>query len=132
MGVVFAAYDPNIERSVAVKRALADALQDRGSGERLRKMFFNEAIPPGCSAIQIVTESVEDGTRLKEHCTAEALLSVTQAAEIVLKCAQVVDYAHKQGVIHRVVKPANILMTKEMDVNIEDFSTAHSTRSDMT
>jgi len=148
MGVVFAAYDPDIERSVAVKLALADALQDRDSGERFRKMFFNEAHTarllrhPNILEIfdagvdddkcYIVMELVEGGTTLKEYCTAEKLLSVNQAAEIVFKCAQAVDYAHKQGLIHRDIKPTNILLTKEMDVKIADFSIAHSARSDMT
>jgi serine/threonine protein kinase len=80
----------------------------------------------------IVMELVEGGTTLKEYCTAEKLLSVNQAAEIVFKCAQAVDYAHKQGLIHRDIKPTNILLTKEMDVKIADFSIAHSARSDMT
>ena len=148
MGVVFAAYDPDIERSVAVKLALADALQDRDSRERFRKMFFNEAHTarllrhPNILEIfdagvdddkcYIVMELVEGGTTLKEYCTAEKLLSVNQAAEIVFKCAQAVDYAHKQGVIHRDIKPTNILLTKEMDVKIADFSIAHSSRSHVT
>lgn len=47
IGAVFEAYDPYIDRLVAVKLALADALKDKDSGERFRKMFFNEAQTAG-------------------------------------------------------------------------------------
>ena len=148
MGAVFESYDPYIDRSVAVKVALADALQDKTSGERFRKMFFNEAHTAGMlrhpnildifdagvdgDKCYIVMELVADGTTLKDYCRAENLLSVNQAAEIIFKCAQALDYAHKQGVIHRDIKPTNILLTADMDVKIADFSIAHIARTDMT
>ena len=47
MGAVFAAYDPYVDRRVAVKVALTDTLKDKESGERFRKMFFNEAHTAG-------------------------------------------------------------------------------------
>lgn len=47
MGAVFEAFDPYAGRPVAVKVALADALKDKDSGERFRKMFFNEAHTAG-------------------------------------------------------------------------------------
>lgn len=148
MGAVFEAYDPYIDRTVAVKLALADALKDRESGERFRKMFFNEAHTAGMlrhpnildifdagvdeDKCYIVMELVENGTTIKEHCRADSLLPIEQAAEIIFKCAKALDYAHKQGVIHRDIKPTNILLTREMDVKIADFSIAHIARSDMT
>ena len=148
MGAVFEAYDPYIERRVAVKLALADALKDKESGERFRKMFFNEAHTAGMlrhpnildifdagvdgEKCYIVMELVEGGETIKEYCRADSLLPVGQAAEIIFKCAKALDYAHKQGVIHRDIKPTNILLTREMDVKIADFSIAHIARSDMT
>ena len=147
MGAVFAAYDPYIDRPVAVKLALADALKDKASGERFRKMFFNEAHTAGMlrhpnildifdagvdeDKCFIVMELVEDGTTIKEHCRADNLLPINQAAEIIFKCAKALDYAHKQGVIHRDIKPTNILLTVDKDVKIADFSIAHIARSDM-
>lgn len=148
MGAVFAAYDPYIDRPVAVKVALADALKDKDSGERFRKMFFNEAHTAGMlrhpnildifdagvdeDKCYIVMELVENGTTLKEYCRSEKLLPVNQAAEVIFKCAKALDYAHKQGVIHRDIKPTNILLTADMDVKIADFSIAHIARTDMT
>ncbi|MDA0823570.1 MAG: serine/threonine-protein kinase [Proteobacteria bacterium] len=148
MGAVYQAYDPYIDRSVAVKVALADALNDKASGERFRKMFFNEAHTAGMlrhpnildifdagvddDKCYIVMELVEEGRTLKEYCRAENLLPVNQAAEIVFRCAQALDYAHKQGVIHRDIKPTNILLTKDNDVKLADFSIAHIARTDLT
>ena len=43
MGIVYRAFDPYINREVAVKVAMAEALKDKDTGERFRKMFFNEA-----------------------------------------------------------------------------------------
>lgn len=147
MGAVFEAYDPYIDRPVAVKLALADALKDKASGERFRKMFFNEAHTAGMlrhpnildifdagvdeDKCYIVMELVEDGATIKEHCRPEGLLPINEAAEIVFKCAKALDYAHKQGVIHRDIKPTNILLTGTMDVKIADFSIAHIARNDM-
>jgi len=147
MGAVFEAYDPYIDRRVAVKMALADALKDKDTGERFRKMFFNEAHTAGMlrhpnildifdagvdeDKCFIVMELVEEGTTIKEHCRPEGLLPVNQAAEIVFKCAKALDYAHKQGVIHRDIKPTNILLTDDRDVKIADFSIAHIAQSDM-
>lgn len=148
MGAVFQAYDPYVDRQVAVKVALADALKDKTSGERFRKMFFNEAHTAGMlrhpnildifdagvddDKCYIVMELVKDGTTLKEHCRSDSLLPLNEAAEIVFKCAKALDYAHKQGVIHRDIKPTNILLNREMDVKLADFSIAHIASADMT
>ncbi|MGD9602726.1 MAG: protein kinase [Gammaproteobacteria bacterium] len=147
MGVVYEAYDPYIDRQVALKVAMADALKDRESGERFRKMFFNEAHTAGMlrhpnildifdagvdeDKCYIVMELIENGDTLRSYCRSDNLLPVNQVAEIIFRCAKALDYAHRQGVIHRDVKPSNILLTLEMDVKIADFSIAHINRTDM-
>src|SRR3990172_4685136 len=47
MGIVFLGHDPYIDRPVAIKVALAESLNDPESGDRYRKMFFNEAHTAG-------------------------------------------------------------------------------------
>jgi eukaryotic-like serine/threonine-protein kinase len=147
MGIVYQAYDPYIDRQVAVKVAMADALKERDSGERFRKMFFNEAHTAGMlrhpnildifdagvdeDKCYIVMELIEDGDTLRTFCRGDNLLPLNQVAELVFRCAKALDYAHRQGVIHRDIKPSNILLTKEMDVKIADFSIAHINRTDM-
>lgn len=148
MGIVYQAYDPYIDRPVAVKVALADVLKDREQGERFRKMFFNEAHTAGMlrhpnildifdagvddDKCYIVMELVENGDTLRTYCRPENLLALAKATEIIFHCAKALDYAHRQGVIHRDIKPSNILLTQEMEVKIADFSIAHINRTDLT
>lgn len=148
MGVVYQSYDPYIEKDVAIKVALAESLRDRESGEQYRKMFFNEAHTAGMlkhpnivSIIDagaegddcyIVMELIEGGETIKPYCQPDNLLPVEQVIEIIFKCAKALDYAHRQGVVHRDIKPTNILITCDMDIKIADFSIAHVVTSDTT
>ncbi len=148
MGIVYRAFDPYINREVAVKVAMSEALKDKDTGERFRKMFFNEAHTAGMlrhpnildifdagvdgDSCYIVMELVASGGTLRPYCRVEKLLPLNQAAEIIFKCAKALDYAHRQGVIHRDIKPSNILVTEDMDVKIADFSIAHAVRQDTT
>lgn len=148
MGIVYKGYDPFAERDVAVKVALSESLKDKESGERYRKMFFNEAHAAGTlrhpniveildagaedDHCYIVMELIEGGETLKPFCNAKNLLPLEKVIEITFKCAKALDYAHRNGVIHRDIKPTNILITKEQDVKIADFSIAHIMTSDTT
>ncbi len=148
MGEVYRGYDPFADKNVAVKVAISDALKDKESGERYRKMFFNEAHTAGTlkhpNIVEIldadvyedhcfiVMELIEGGDTLKTYCTADNLLPYETVVEIIFKCAKALDYAHRSGVIHRDIKPTNILLTKDHDVKIADFSIAHLMTSDTT
>jgi serine/threonine protein kinase len=148
MGIVYQGYDPFADRLVAVKVAISEALRDKESGQRYRKMFFNEAHTagmlkhPNIMAIldagvdeeecYIVMELVEGSDTLKSYCKPDKLLPVKEVIEIIFKCAKALDYAHRHGVIHRDIKPTNILLTKDHDVKIGDFSIAHVVTSDTT
>lgn len=148
MGIVYLGHDPFVNRSVALKIALADSLSDPDSGERYRRMFFNEAHTAGMlthpniigifdagvdeETCYIVMEYIEGGATLKSHTRPETLLPVEKVVEIIFKCANALDYAHRQGVVHRDIKPSNILVTSEKDVKIGDFSIAHINKLDAT
>ena len=148
MGIVYEGYDPYADRKVAVKVAMSDALKDRESGERYRKMFFNEAHTAGMlrhpnileildagadgDNCYIVMELVEGADTLKPYCSPDNLLPLKQVIEIIFKCAKALDYAHRKGVVHRDIKPTNILVTDQKDVKIGDFSIAHVISSDTT
>jgi len=148
MGTVYLGHDPYIDRPVAIKVAHAEQLNDEESGDRFRKMFFNEAHTAGRlthpniigiydagvdgESCYIIMEYIKGGKTLKPYTKADSLLPIEKVVEIVFKCAKALDYAHKQGVIHRDIKPTNILVTEDMDVKIGDFSIAHITKLDST
>ena len=148
MGIVYLGHDPYIDRSVAIKIALSESLNDEEMGERYQKMFFNEAHTAGKlthpnvigiydagvdnDVCYIIMEYIEGGDTLKSHTKPETLLPIEKVVEIVFKCAKALDYAHREGVVHRDIKPSNILITKDKDVKIGDFSIAHINKSDDT
>ncbi|MSR15309.1 MAG: serine/threonine protein kinase [Gammaproteobacteria bacterium] len=148
MGTVYLGHDPYADRPVAIKVAHAEQLKDEESGDRYRKMFFNEAHTAGRlthpniisifdagvdgEICYIIMEYVEGDHTLKPYCKADSLLPIEKVVEISFKCARALDYAYKQGVIHRDIKPTNILVTQDMDTKIGDFSIAHLTKMDST
>lgn len=146
MGIVYLGHDPFAGRDVAIKVALPEALRDERQGARYRKMFFNEAKVAGMlkhpNVIQVYDAGVEDeiafivmeyisGDRsLYDHTRSGSLLPMEDVVRIIFKSVRALDYAHRQGVVHRDVKPKNILLTKDDDVKIGDFSVALMTRPD--
>lgn len=148
MGVVYEGFDPFANRKVAVKVAITEALKDPEAGERYRAMFFNEAYTAGMlkhpniveiidagtddDICYIVMELVEGGKTLKPYCKPDNLLPLKKVIEIVFKCAKALDYAHRQGVVHRDIKPTNLLLTADFDIKIGDFSIAHMTSQEDT
>ena len=148
MGIVYLGYDPYVDRQVAIKVALAESLNDPESGQRYRKMFFNEASTAGSlthpniisifdagvdqEICYIVMEYIKGGETLKKYCTPENSLPIEKVVEVIFKCAKALDYAHRQGVVHRDIKPTNILVTGDVDIKIGDFSIAHINKPDST
>ena len=148
MGIVYLGHDAFTGRDVAIKVALPEALQDERSGARYRKMFFNEAKVAGMlrhpniisvydAGVEedicfIVMECVAGGQTLYDHCQPDSLLPLEDVVRIIFKCARALDYANRKGVIHRDIKPRNILFTNEQEVKIGDFSIALMTKAEAT
>ena len=125
MATVYLGKDPFADREVAIKVALPDILKDEELGAKFRKMFFNEAKVAGMlkhpnlvsiydagvadDLCYIAMEYVPGDRTLHEHCTPERLLPVVDAVQIIFKCAKALDHAHRLGVIHRDIKPRNVL-----------------------
>lgn len=148
MGTVYLGHDPYIDRPVAIKVAHAESLNNEETGDRYRKMFFNEAHTAGKlthpniisiydagvdnDICYIIMEYIWGGDTLKTHTRSDNLLPINKVVEIIFKCAKALDYAHREGVVHRDIKPSNILMTEDKNVKIGDFSIAHLHKQDHT
>jgi len=133
MACVYKAFDPEINRPLAIKLLKA---QLRLDGE-YRNRFLREAKGAGVlSHPNIVTvfdvgedqghpyiamELVEGGT-LAEEIKASKPLSTQQIVEIGIQLARALDYAHKRGIVHRDVKPGNIMrLTDSNTIKVADF-----------
>ena len=139
MGVVYEARDPLIERSVAVKTVACGALPEKETAE-FEERFFREAKSAGrLNHPNIVT--IHDvgrdgelawiamerlaGRSLREVLDAGKPLAIERIVDIVASVADALAYAHAQGIVHRDVKPANIMLLEHGGVKIMDFGIAH-------
>lgn len=140
MGTVYLARDPFSLREVAVKIADVDPKSSQRIARRRRKLFFTEAKAAGRlrhpNIIATIDAGIEDSLRfiameyvpgaqtLDLFCIPGNLLPVDRVVRTMLKCAIALDYAHNKGVIHRDIKPKNIMLTQENEVKICDFGIA--------
>ncbi|HSP06091.1 MAG TPA: serine/threonine-protein kinase [Acidobacteriota bacterium] len=149
MGVVYKAHDPVIERDVAVK-AIQLAFQVNAEEKQVYlNRFYREAKAAGklnhanIVTIYDVDEDKEtgtpfivmeflEGTTLQEIINDGILLPVNNVKEIIMQIADALQYAHKQGVVHRDVKSANIILVEGMKAKIMDFGIARISTSDLT
>ncbi len=144
MGVVYHATDPAIGRSVAIKTIRIHDINDTQHREKLRERLFREARSAGVlSHPNIVTiydmDEVEglayiamayvNGPTLEKILASEAPLSGAKMLRILRQAAAALDYAHARGIVHRDVKPANIMTDEDGSVKITDFGIAKITES---
>jgi eukaryotic-like serine/threonine-protein kinase len=140
---VFLAHDPFRQRDVAIKRVRMGLLPSAREQQFQRRFFAAEAALVGHlvhpNVVQIL-DAVADtdapylvmeyvpGVTLRRFCRADKLLPLTQVIEIGFKCAMALAYCFRQGIIHRDVKPANLLVTLQGDrigdVKVTDFGSS--------
>jgi hypothetical protein len=148
MGIVYKARDPQIGRIVALKTVLLRG-HDPEEEEEFRKRFLCEAQAAGRlhhSGIVAIYDAGEDrenhnpymvlefvsGEPLNRILAREKKLPLARALQLAEEIAVALDYAHAQGVVHRDVKPANILVTEEGRAKIADFGIAQLNLSHFT
>ncbi len=147
MGEVHLAYDAFLEREVAIKLADVKLLEDPEVGDRMRKMWMNETRLAGKLRHPHIVEVFEAGTTegfgylvmeyvsggtLKQYARPDVLLPIEQVIEHVYKVCNALDYANTLGLLHRDIKPTNIMLTHDHIVKVADFGTAYFSRSDET
>ena len=146
MAVVYSAHDPFTDKNVAIKLVHAEALKKEETGDRFRRLFFNEAHAasvlnhPNILRVYdanvegdfyyLVMEYIREAKTLGNYCKANSLLPLRDVVGIIYNCAKALDYAHRQGIIHRDIKPNNIMQTPAREIKIADFSVALINRDD--
>jgi serine/threonine protein kinase len=133
---VYLARDPFAGRDVAIKVFLFDKYADEHEERMLHKAFVAEASLAGKlnhpHIVDIFDAVVEPdrsylvmeyvpGTTLEAHADPATLLPVTKVVEIVFKCVRALEYACRHGVIHRDIKPGNILLSESGETKVGDF-----------
>lgn len=136
-GVVFLARDPFIKRNIAIKISptTTDKSRERFLVEAQSAGQFNH--PNIVSVYDVglqddfcyLTMEYIEGSTLENFCNPENILSTHKVVEIILSVCSALNYSHKRGVIHRDIKPPNIMIDNEGIVKITDFGVAQMTES---
>jgi serine/threonine protein kinase len=148
---VFLAWDPFRGHDVAIKRVRPGLLAESREAHFQQRFFAAEAalvgrlhhpnvveildaVPDG-DASYLVMEVVE-GVTLRRFCRADNLLPIAQILEVGFKCAMALSYCYRQGLIHRDVKPANLLVKLDGDqiteVKLTDFGSVFNMAAEHT
>ena len=139
MGRVYRAFDPLVQRVVAVKTIRPEVLTTDTAAEYLRR-FRREAQAMGplshpnvVSVYDVgedyfVMEYVE-GISLQSLLAHRVSLTVAEAVRILAPMAEAIDYAHRFGIVHRDIKPGNILIQPDGQPKLMDFGVARLSAS---
>ncbi|MBF0610757.1 MAG: protein kinase [Magnetococcales bacterium] len=146
MGVVYEGFDPGIERVVAIKTIHKALLEGEGGAELLAR-FKREAQAAGRLMhpnIVAIYEYGEDqgipfiamefikGKELKDLIKDKARFTTQQVTEVMTQILDAMQYVHSNGVVHRDMKPANIVILENGQVKVADFGIARVESSTMT
>src|SRR2546430_1748167 len=140
---VYLARDPFQERDVAVKVFLFSEEVDPHTERMMHKAFLAEASLAGklnhphivdiYDAVAepdhsyLVMEYVP-GETLEAHADVGTLLPLNKVVEIIFKCIRALEYAFQHGVIHRDIKPGNILLSQYGETKVGDFGASFQQR----
>jgi eukaryotic-like serine/threonine-protein kinase len=141
MGVVYRARDPRIDRTVAIKTVSFLGLEPDAEREYRERFvvearaagrlshprivtIFDVAEDPNTLTPYIVMEYVSGRSLEEMLCTENGTLPLDTALQLTQELAEALDYAHAQGIVHRDVKPSNIIVAEDGHPKIADFGIA--------
>ena len=141
MAYVFKAFDKVCNRVVAVKILKDEFMSDA----QFRRRFTNESkaitmlshnnivdvydVSLEGDALYIVMEYI-DGITLKEYMEKKGVLSDVEALHFIKQILKGLAHAHERGIVHRDIKPHNIILLKDGTIKITDFGIARLTKFD--
>lgn len=142
MAIVYKAYDQIDKRTVAVKILKEEYL----ANDEFRNRFRNESkaiavlshpnivkvfdVSFGDSLQYIVMEYVE-GITLKEYIQRQRIVEWKEAVHFVVQILRALQHAHDKGIIHRDIKPQNILLLPNASIKVTDFGIARFNRGEI-
>ncbi|HET7595436.1 MAG TPA: serine/threonine-protein kinase [Burkholderiales bacterium] len=158
MGVVYEGYDPVIERTVAIKTIRPEQLEKSQAAEILARFKreaqaagrlnhphivaiydYGEVVPEGdlardASGAQIAYIAMEfiKGRELKDYFDRNERFAVKDVERIMGELLGALDHAHRNGVVHRDMKPANVILLADGTVKVADFGIARIETSELT
>src|SRR4051795_313494 len=141
MAEVYLARDQSLSRPVALKALFPEFAREPSFVERFRREAQAAANLNHPNIVSIYDWGQESGTyfivmeyvegrSLRELIHSEGPLEAGQAADIAAEIASALAFAHRSGVVHRDVKPGNVLLTRTGTVKVTDFGIARAGTSD--
>ncbi|MDP4027954.1 MAG: protein kinase [Gallionella sp.] len=142
MGIVYKAKDPLIDRVVAIKTINLGLAMDEK--EEYEGRFYQEAKAAGrlnhpnivtiydvgkSGDVAYIAMEFPQGRELRDVMNDSRLLPVDQVLDVVAQVAQGLAYAHEHEIVHRDVKPSNIMVVRDGHVKITDFGIARMASS---
>ena len=148
MGTVYLGRDPKINRIVAIKTLPLSQEFEEDELEAVKTRFFREAETAGrLTHPHIVTiyDAGEEhdlayiameflkGEDLRPYINRDNLLPLPTVIDIIIQAAEALDYAHKENVVHRDIKPGNVMWAHETgNIKLTDFGIARITDASRT
>src|ERR1700735_2392386 len=144
MAEVFLAEDEQLGRKVALKLLYQRFAEDPGFVERFRREAQSAAGLQHPNVVSVYDRGSFDGTyyiameylpgrTLKQLIRQEAPLDPVRAIDLTLQILKAARFAHRRGVIHRDLKPHNVMVEDDSDhIKVTDFGIARAGASDMT
>jgi tRNA A-37 threonylcarbamoyl transferase component Bud32 len=137
MSTVYKAHDTLLERNVALKILHQQYNEDEDFVERFKREARSVAQLQHPNIVTVIDRGEEDGRQyivfeyidgenLKELVVRKGRLDVREALEIALEIARGLGFAHDHGLVHRDVKPQNVLLNGDGGAKVTDFGIARS------